>query len=78
MAISAPENAPSVISVIRTLPESEQTYTKREWADIVKSMKLKPKKYKTVKQGKSKKKKEFFLKMNFFHQTRMLARLAQP
>jgi len=53
MANSAPGNAPNVISVIRTLPESEQTYTKREWADIVKSMKLKPKKFKTVKQGKA-------------------------
>jgi hypothetical protein len=51
MANSAPGNAPSAISAIRTLPQSKQTYSKKEWAAIVKSMKLKPKKYNTVKQG---------------------------
>jgi secreted trypsin-like serine protease len=50
---AAPESAPSIILVMRTLPESKQNYSKNEWAAIVKSMELKPKEYKTLEQGKA-------------------------
>jgi len=50
---SAPEKAPSVIPLKRTLPESKKNYSKNEWAEIVNSMKLKPKEYQTLKQGRA-------------------------
>jgi hypothetical protein len=53
VANSAPGGAPSVNSMVMTMPKSTQTYSKNEWTEIVKSMQLKPKQFKTIKQGKA-------------------------
>jgi hypothetical protein len=53
VANAAPGKAPDVVSVVKTMPRLEKPYSKKEWVTLVKSLKLKPKKYKTIKQGTS-------------------------